>query len=87
MTDINPAAQALGITDIEKKIDVLTSLVQQLLQETRPLEYTPAQVAHEIGVSERTIKRRVDALKAQGLIQAGSRMVPRDMIDKLRKRP
>lgn len=83
MTSPNPAADALGITELKGQVATLTDLVRQLLTDVRPMEYTVAQVAAELGCSERTVKRRMDKLKAQGKITAGARTIPRDILDQM----
>jgi excisionase family DNA binding protein len=73
----NPAADALGITEINEKLDKALSLIGKLMQERRPAFYTPAQAAEELGVSTRTITRKI----ARGELQRTPQGIPREALD------
>jgi excisionase family DNA binding protein len=73
----NPAADALGITELHDRLTTLIDLVTDMKRERRPAFYTPTQAAQELGVSTRTITRKI----ARGELQRTAQGIPREALD------
>jgi hypothetical protein len=56
---INPAADALGVTALTVKIDKLTLLVERLSERPGPTHYTVKQAAEIKGLCTKTIYRMI----------------------------
>lgn len=72
----NPAADALGITDLRAEVAALTQLVRDMAKDSRPPFYTVQQFADAKGVSAKTITRRI----ATGKIERTSKGISRDQL-------
>jgi excisionase family DNA binding protein len=73
----NPAADALGITELRNDLARLTAMVSQLMTDNRPPHYTDKQAAAVLGKSPRTISRMI----ARGELERTRDGIPREAID------
>jgi IS30 family transposase len=73
----NPAADALGITELRNDVARLTAMVSQLMTDNRPPHYTDKQAADALGKSPRTISRMI----ARGELERTPKGIPREAID------